>query len=427
MLLQVVIFSSLFLYLSISKRFYNFDFTKHLSTKNLYPIESDTAPSADVPESCGLVQLHLVARHGARNPSIDDVKELDVLDTLFANVPIVKDWRNPFSQSQASLLTQRGEHELYLLGKRSRKRHPKFWGNITYNPNVIEFRSSERSRSGQSGIAYSLGLFEGYGKLGESMLQPVYIHTTPASQDKELLTHHICPLWVNTIKYSPAFEKQKKIFLHTYLSKIAERLSNRFGMRPPLKPIHVDYIYRACSYAVSYSGSTDTWCSLLEEDDFLKLEYFHDMEKYYTFSYGSPLNTKLACKLYTSLVKSVDTFLEGKSSLKSVLKFAHAETIIFVTTMLGLYKDDYPLEADRFYQSKSREFRTSNIAPFASNVYFEIYNCTNKYETTIYVQMLVNEKPVVIPGCGYTFCLWDRFKQLLGNNIDCDFDRICQS
>ncbi|CAG8821290.1 19027_t:CDS:2, partial [Racocetra persica] len=94
----------------------------HLSTKGLYPITSNTTPPLESPESCVLVQVHLVARHGARYPTANDVKKFDILDSLFANIPLAKDWRNPFNYSKAGLLTGRGEHELYLLGKRARQR-----------------------------------------------------------------------------------------------------------------------------------------------------------------------------------------------------------------------------------------------------------------------------------------------------------------
>ncbi|CAG8439130.1 13290_t:CDS:2 [Acaulospora colombiana] len=373
---------------------------------------------------------------GARCPSAGDIRKFDVLDKLFENASLSKDWqRSPFGQSQASLLTQRGERELYLLGKRSRKRYSKFWSNITYDANVVEFKSTQVSRYSvidrkrtspvrTIGDCLLHGLAHGLRDIRRDNVT-AGIHTLQAS-DEELLMHHACPLWTATVENSSVLKEQVEIYIHTHLSKIARRISNQLGIRPPLEAIHAEHIYRACSYAVTYSGRIDTWCSLLEEEDFLKLEYLHDMIKYYGFSYGSPLNARMACQFYTGLVKSVDDFLDGKSSIKSMMKFAHAETIIFLTTILGLFKDDYPLDADRFYRSKSRKFRTSKIAPFASNIYFEIYNCTDNYESTIFIQMLVNEKPVVIPGCVYTFCSWDRFKQLLGSNIGCDFDEMCK-
>ena len=39
--------------------------------------------------------------------------------------------------------------------------------------------------------------------------------------------------------------------------------------------------------------------------------------------------------------------------------------------------------------------------------------------------MVVNEIPVVIPGCGTEYCEWNKFKELLSDNLGCDFEKIC--
>lgn len=93
----------------------SFNFKKHLSTKGLYPIVSNKATPINAPESCELVHLHLVSRHGvnllhftapngrentdnfmlftgARYPSANDNERFDVLDELFANITLAKKW-----------------------------------------------------------------------------------------------------------------------------------------------------------------------------------------------------------------------------------------------------------------------------------------------------------------------------------------------
>jgi hypothetical protein len=61
------------------------------------------------------------------------------------------------------------------------------------------------------------------------------------------------------------------------------------------------------------------------------------MRNYYRFAYGNNLNKRLACKLITKLVKSVDKYLNGKSTVKADLMFTHSETIMFLYTMLVSY------------------------------------------------------------------------------------------
>ncbi|CAG8754980.1 9272_t:CDS:2, partial [Cetraspora pellucida] len=283
--------------------------------------------------------------------------------------------------------------------------------------------------TGQSGNAYALGLFSGYGSLSDLKLQPVYISSIPRNQDTELSMHYACPLWLATVNDSNFTRKwQEEKYLDAFISIISRRISDRLKIEPPLDPIHINYIYRACSFAVSFSDKNDTWCSLLEKDDFLQIEYLLDMGYYYSFSYGYQLNTKLACRFFTSFVESVESYLTGRSEVRSTLKFAHAETIMFLTTMLGLYEDNYPLTADTLPQQiASRKFRASRLTPFSANVYFEIYNCSTRYDAdpvfgTILIRVMVNEQPSVIPKCVYTYCPWKTFKQLLGDAINCDFD-----
>ncbi|CAG8441004.1 3149_t:CDS:2 [Dentiscutata heterogama] len=239
-----------------------------------------------------------------------------------------------------------------------------------------------------------------YGSLSDSKLQPVYIYSIPKNQDTELSMHHACPLWLDTVKESNFTRKrQEEKYLNSFISTISRRISDRLKIQPPLDPVHVDYIYRACSFAVSFSNKYDTWCSLLEKSDFLQLEYLLDLGDYYSYSYGYQLNSKLACRFFTSFVESVESYLTGRSQVKSTLKFAHAETIMFLATMLGLYEDNYPLTADTLPQQiSSRKFRTSKLVPFTANVYFEIYNCSTRYDAdptfgTTLIQLMVNEKP----------------------------------
>jgi hypothetical protein len=80
-----------------------------------------------------------------------------------------------------------------------------------------------------------------------------------------------------------------------------------------------------------------------------------------------------------------------------------------------------------------RKYRSSEICPFAANAYFEIYKCASnenlieKKEKSTLVQLVINEVPVIIPGCDGTYCEWSKFKELLGDNLDCDFKEICKN
>ncbi|RIA83421.1 histidine phosphatase superfamily [Glomus cerebriforme] len=401
-----------------------------MGTKTLPIIFTDKANPIKIPETCELQQLYLISRHGTRYPTDHDINKFIELETIFKNNSYTKEWyENPFPLLKQGLLNVRGEEELYLMGKRSRKRYHEFWDKILpYDPNIIKFQSSALSRTGMSGIAYSLGLLNGEGILGKENSQSVYISATPVSQDEELLMHHACSRWEETVKDSEILESQKDEFNTTYLTKIAKRISKSLLITPELLPDHVDYIYRACAFAIAFFSETKTWCSLLNKNEILELEYFNDIIDYYSFSYGSKLNEKLGCSLISNIIKSVENYLNGDSILKADLKFAHSETLQFLATTLGLFKDQIPLTVETLpIQLMNRKFKTSGQFYFASNVYFEIFTCAERNErSTTFIRTLVNEKSIIIPGCDSENCEWDKFKELLGDKLNCDFKKICE-
>jgi multiple inositol-polyphosphate phosphatase/2,3-bisphosphoglycerate 3-phosphatase len=147
--------------------------------------------------------------------------------------------------------------------------------------------------------------------------------------------HQACPLWAETVdKNNKILETQKDEFITSYMTKISKRISESFDITPELLPEHADSIYRACAFAIAFFGKTNTWCSLLNKNEILELEYYNDLTDYYLFSYGSELNKKLGCSLISNIIKNIEDYLNGNSTLKADLKFAHAETLRFLSTTL---------------------------------------------------------------------------------------------
>ncbi|CAG8615711.1 3791_t:CDS:2 [Funneliformis mosseae] len=386
---QIVWTNFLALIFFTSPYYHDINIERHMISNTKYPIMTDKQPKLSSPNHCNLEKLFLVARHGTRYPEEPDIKKFEVLENIFQNVS--------------------SKHKVFI-------------------PNYV--------RTGMSGISYSIGLLDGKGILGKGDYQPVYISTIPVLQDYELAIHRSCPRWKETVQNNN--EKLEKQIFHftSNLTKISNRISKKYNIEnPPLEPIHVNYIYLACAYDIIFFEKNRHWCEILQQEEILTLEYFNDMRYYYEFSYGSDLNKQLACKLVGEIVKGVDDYLNGDSTVKADLKFTHSETMMFLYTFLGLYEDSNPLTGNAtFDEISNRKFKTSEICPFAANVYFEIYTCASdkytffykkKHEESTVVQVVVNEKPVVVPGCGSKFCEWNKFKELFSDNLDCDFEKIC--
>ncbi|CAI2188775.1 2305_t:CDS:2 [Funneliformis geosporum] len=402
-----------------------------MGTKTLPLLFTDKAKPVKIHHTCELQQLFLISRHGTRYPTDNDITLFNELEKIFQNVSYAKKWyKNPFPLEKQGFLSKRGEKELYMMGKRSRKRYHKFWNkNLPYDPNVISFQSTSVARTSMSGFAYSLGLLNGEGILGKDESQSVYISSTPRTQDEELLMHNVCPRWLETIeKNNVVLENEKAEFNAKYLSKIANRISESYHITPELSPKQAEAIYKACAFAVAFYDETRTWCSLFNQNEILEIEYYGDLLDYYLFSYGNELNEKLGCRLVSNIISNIDKYLVGNSTLKADLKFAHAESLQFLTTILGLYEDAVPLTVNSLPEHMfKRKFRTSVLFYFSSNVYFEIYTCVEICgHTSAFIHTLVNEKSVTIPGCGSKYCEWNKFKELIGDKLNCNFKEICK-
>ncbi|GJJ72426.1 multiple inositol-polyphosphate phosphatase / 2,3-bisphosphoglycerate 3-phosphatase [Entomortierella parvispora] len=489
----------------------------YLSTKSPYPhYDRPVGPLNDVPEGYELAQLQLINRHGTRFPSASKSKTYKVLaDKLKAVNAPGHEWLQQWSSDKmypvamGNLLSAQGGSDLYQIGSRFAIRYKALLDRYPYNAATFEFRSSDKSRCSQSAFAYSLGLLKGRMTQDPGVdvdhspseippAQPVDIFTMPNGLDQELAVKYACPRWLDNVKDQPDVVREEKLYKETFLPALASRISSLFGTSVTLTDKDVEIIYGLCGFEVSFYGQNQTWCSLLngktEEETrltFQQLEFSSDLDDFYTHGPGVPFNKHLGCVLGTAVQDSIEKALapesqQGASSgmktrkdkekegaqnvgedddggdppsdYKFVLKFGHSETIFFFSTFLGLYQDPPLTSSMTPEQIQARQFRASQISPFAANIAFEVYrpkpsirrldkmsftpvssstfSSTSASPSAGLVRLLVNEIPKAIPGCGTEeeaekagyFCDWATFKQLLEKaGSGCDFEACCTS
>ncbi|CAG8479750.1 27149_t:CDS:2 [Gigaspora margarita] len=341
------------------------------------------------------------------------------LEKVFANVPVAKRWyKNPFPMERNYQLIPRGEIEPYYDGKQSILRYKKFWKNVRktrYDPEVVKFQAGAYSRCGASAMAFSEGLFNGDGPLDTCKNQPVYVWNIPAEQDNILEMYNNCLLVNETVlNNNPEYDEQHYIYGNTTLKPIADRMTNDYGINPPLDPYLVPSIFNACQYWVLHFNRTDTWCSLLSEHDIIRSMYYFDMTIYSKSLNGNPINDRLGCVYYTQLVNSVDDYLNGNSIMVADLKNGHAHTMFAVLATLGAAKNPYPLTANlTLSQIKNLKYTVGKSIYWSSTMYFEIYTCSDSPK----VRLVLNFEPLLIPGCESEYCEWSTFKKVLGDKI----------
>lgn len=146
------------------------------------------------------------------------------------------------------------------------------------------------------------------------------------------------------------------------------------------------------------------------------IEYWEDLGAYYELGYGSSLNPNIPCEAVKDMMKH----LKSRDLPKAVAYFGHSASIQLFLTALGAAKDFDALTADNYVNMMRRKYRTSLLAPFASNVAAIKYECPQEVERNK-VMFFLNEKPLEFGWCKVGLCDWsdveEKYKKYV--NADC--------
>ncbi|KAL1920288.1 uncharacterized protein VTP21DRAFT_1434 [Calcarisporiella thermophila] len=401
---------------------------RRLGTNSPYPLGGEVAEPAKGPEGCDLVHIQIISRHGARYPSIRDINAFTRLSAVISKFTFppqftwLSRWNNPFPPELENRLSPRGEQDMYLLGKRVSQRYAQLLDNA--GSTEVRVSSSEFARSGESAYAFSIGAFEGKGEIGFGKQRPMYIHTIPKGEDKELAMKLACPRW---LAYAHTRAKDQLFHYGATLKPIASRLNSVLGSTI-FDLDEIKSMYKLCGFEYA-TWKKRSWCDMFEKDEILLMEYANDLGHYYEYGHGNELNEHIGCQLLTSLVNDIRAVLSPPGAnatepAKAVFRFGHSETIFFLVTILGLYRDSQPLLANSTLEFiHGRLFRGALISPFAANIMLEVWRCKDKGAR---IRLLLNEQEIHIPGCESPWCEWETAEASWLANTGCDFTRMCQ-
>lgn len=118
--------------------------------------------------------------------------------------------------------------------------------------------------------------------------------------------------------------------------------------------------------------------------------------------------------------------------------FGHAETILPVQALLGLFQDDQVLLSSNFEENRVRKFRVSMIANFATTLSLVLYECEPGAQSTnpswpeklgrLMVQVLANEHPVPLPFTDKLAVSVEEFESHYYQYVHhCEFDQLCNN
>ncbi|TYJ37197.1 hypothetical protein E1A91_A05G360200v1 [Gossypium mustelinum] len=436
----------------------DFDVRHHLSTVTRYSAVKDIVDNSfqptDIPVGCTPIHLNLVARHGTRSPTKKRMRELEKLashikellkDAKEKNLSLQKvpawllKWESPWKgKLRGGELDTKGEEELYQLGIRVRERFPDLF-NEEYHPDVYPIKTTQASASA---VAFGMGLFSCNGSLGLARHRAFAVTSESRASDITLRFFDCCQTYKDFRKsHEPAVDKLKEPIIAEITSALAKRYRFNFTRQD------ISSLWFLCKQETTLLDITDQACSLFSPTEVALLEWTDDLEVFMLKGYGKSLNYQMGVPLLKDVIQSMDQAIKAKednqapgSYEKARLRFAHAETVVPFSCLLGLflegsgsrwfaYRHDHeePLDFPP-KPPKSRSWRGSIVAPFAGNNMLVLYSCPANSSSKYFVLALHNEHPIAMPGCGGTdFCPFEVFKEsIVSPHLKHDYNTLCQ-
>ncbi|GAB4831977.1 hypothetical protein Ancab_005995 [Ancistrocladus abbreviatus] len=459
LLLQAILAFSLLLIAavfthSVSNDF--FDIRQHLSTVSSYGAVKDIADNSfvpsNIPDGCTPIHLNLVARHGTRSPTKKRMRELDRLaaslhvlisnakerNVSLQNVPDwLFGWKSPWrGKLKGGELISKGEDELYDLAIRTRETFPHIFGD-DYHPDVYSIRATQVPRASASAVAFGIGLFSGKGSLGSGKHRAFAVTSESRASDIMLRFYDTCQNYKDYREsQEPAVEKLKE--------PIFEEIKDALSRQYPLNFTRQDIssLWFLCKQEASLLDITDQACGLFTPFEIALLEWTDDIEVFVLKGYGNSLNYRMGVPLLKDVVQTMELAIKANEEVhprgsyeKARLRFAHAETVVPFSCLLGLFLEGTEFEMIQREQPlqlppkppQRRNWRGSVVAPFAGNSMLVLYSCPANSSSKYYVHVLHNEHPAPMPGCdNMDFCPFEVFKEkIVMPHMNYEYNTIC--
>ncbi|XP_037321199.2 multiple inositol polyphosphate phosphatase 1a [Pungitius pungitius] len=418
---------------------------KYFTTKgryeevNPYLVEDILAVNASIlqppSEQCRQVHLTAIVRHGTRYPTSKNIRKMRQLyEVVRRNASgeeswlreIQTQWTMWYTEDMDGRLVQKGVSDHKHLAVRLSKLFPSLLSEEKLRGGFIKFITSSKHRCVNSTLSFMAGLTELW-----AIKDKEFDH---AVNDALMRFFDQCTRFVQEVDKNPsALSEVDKFKQGPEMRRVAEKIADR--LRVPYSDITDDMAEAAfylCAYEFAIKTVNSPWCRLFDEVDAQVLEYANDLKQFWKRAYGYDINSKSSCILFhdafSRLDKAANESRSGKQVSEAVtVQVGHAETLLPLLTLLGLFNDSDALTSTNYATQAQRLFRTSHMLPYAANLLLVLYDCGGG---ELRLQPLLNEKPVTFPGLTNQPApvplyedVKERYSELLRG---CDFEAECQ-
>ncbi|ONI01269.1 hypothetical protein PRUPE_6G130900 [Prunus persica] len=402
-----------------------FDVRQHLSIVSRYSVVEDIADSSfvpsKIPDGCTPIHLNLVARHENRSPTKKRIKELD---NLAAHLEVLLREAEEQNLSLEKLpgwlkggeLIIQGEDELYDIGIRTRARFPNLF-NDDYHPDVYAIKATQVPGASASAVAFGMGLFSGKGSLGPGRHRAFVVPNESRASDTMLRFHDYCQNY-------KAFKKSQEPAVDKLKEPVYDEITSALRRRHRLNLTRKDKtsLWFLCKQEASLLNIVDQACALFSPSEVSLLQWTDDLEAFILKGYGKSINYKMGVPLLEDVVQSMEQAIKAEEDNPIArLRFAHAETVVPFSCLLGLFLDGSKFQKIQREQSlqlppkhpQKRNWRGNTVTPFGGNNILVLYCCLANTSNKHFVQVLHNEHPIPMP------------ERIVAPHLKHDYNSVC--
>ncbi|ESN92087.1 hypothetical protein HELRODRAFT_181703 [Helobdella robusta] len=342
----------------------------HLSEENLYRLGTKThynlsheidkhdkftqlAPGDNFLPSDKFLHMYGNFRHGSRYPGKKDVVNgLNITEKLKnLNFPsdkyqemhyVIQDMKN----TEHSKLSPSGKQEHRDIGRK--------YGGIFKDLNFGKIDPSN-TVFGHSNVSRAMESMEGFMETFLPVVDPKSKNNAYKRENKRSLLRffEFCTEYINTVKNNKTMGEEKNTFMNNNREKL--------------------------------------------------LSYIKE-KAYWEKGPGVKINYAMSCGVIKEIFGIYDEILAKKSKEIARFYFSHAETLIPLLNIIGLFRGDPPLKHNTFEANKNREFKTTRVSPFATNFVFVLM----EREKTAYIRLYFKGEPYQFSFCKSSICEYSK-------------------
>ncbi|KAF9239899.1 phosphoglycerate mutase-like protein [Melanogaster broomeanus] len=383
------------------------------------------------PGGCEIKGVHVLHRHGARYPTAESnfggpavlAKRLHESAEEWeatGRLAFLNDWTYKLGEE---VLTPFGRQQLYDLGVSMRLKYGFLLQNFTAQNRLPVFRTESQDRMHASAVNFALGFF---GWPIEGKYEQV-IMIEASGFNNTLAPYDTCPN-ANARGKADRSLSYVREWTGIYLEKAKERLQTE--LRPAEGggegfELEIEDVYRMqqmCAYETVALGYSK-FCELFTENEWEGFNYALDITFWYDSAFGSPVArvqgvgylqelisrlTHIPIATHNSSTNATLHSDERTWPLDDVMYVdaTHEVVVLNVLTALNLttLAATGALPADHI--PLNRSFRAADIAPFGTNVQFQLLSCPaltatpeDQYNNDLsHIRIIINDGPVPLTG-----------------------------